>query len=259
MIYQLSSSERSFGNAIVFLFRAWITDSVFAIIHLFYAKNFFRFDQLIKIASNVLASLGKDWNGFCLRPYHVECSRSRSISEDKLRRARSVLRWVTAWEHRVLQAFFQFFFDYRKSAASSCGRTRILPCCIMTAHTAAATVQWIENFGYFFISVRDWLANSPDLSPMDYSVNGIFKRRLWKRKARSVKRLKRAMRQGRSKVSVDLFVETLFAWEFRVKLMLQSHGLQRKHLKSSFLFIFSGGKNGLKSGTQFLYDKLCQE
>ena len=41
-----------------------------------------------------------------LRPYHVECSRSRSISEDKLRRARLVLRWVTAWEHRVLQASF---------------------------------------------------------------------------------------------------------------------------------------------------------
>ena len=43
---------------------------------------------------------------FCLRPYHAECSRSRSISEDKLRRARLVLRWVTAWEHRVLQAFY---------------------------------------------------------------------------------------------------------------------------------------------------------
>ncbi|GAU99852.1 hypothetical protein RvY_10792 [Ramazzottius varieornatus] len=54
---------------------------------------------------------------FCLRPYHVECSRSRSISEDKLRRARLVLRWVTAWEHRVLQALF--FARYRQRTCST--------------------------------------------------------------------------------------------------------------------------------------------
>ena len=107
----------------------------------------------------------------------------------------------------------------------------------MTAHTAAATVQWMESFGYFFIPVQDRPANSPDLSPMDCSVNGIFKRRLWKRKARSVKRLKRAMRQKWSNVSVDLCVKTLSAWESRVKLMLQSHGLHIERLKS-FLYLF---------------------
>ena len=54
------------------------------------------------------------------------------------------------------------------------------------AHTAAAPVQWPE-ISACFIPARDWLAYSPNLSPMDYSVNGIFKRRLWKRKARCVK------------------------------------------------------------------------
>ena len=36
-----------------------------------------------------------------LRPYHVEYTRSRLISEVKQRRARLVLAWVTGWEYRV--------------------------------------------------------------------------------------------------------------------------------------------------------------
>ena len=53
------------------------------------------------------------------RPYHVESTGSRPITEVKQRRARLVLGWVTAWEHRVLLAtffpfsslFFSFFFS----------------------------------------------------------------------------------------------------------------------------------------------------
>ena len=36
-----------------------------------------------------------------LRPYHVESTGSRPITEVKQRRARLVLGWVTAWEYRV--------------------------------------------------------------------------------------------------------------------------------------------------------------
>ena len=45
------------------------------------------------------------------RPYHVENTGSRPITEVKQRRARLVLGWVTAWEHRVLLApYFSLFF-----------------------------------------------------------------------------------------------------------------------------------------------------
>ena len=93
--------------------------------------------------------------------------------------------------NKVLKPLFQKDIPclFRKDASSA-----MLHHDSPRAHTAAVTVQWLENFGYNFIPARDWPANSPDLSPMDYSVNGIFKRRLWKRKARSVKELKRAMR-----------------------------------------------------------------
>ncbi|RUS68520.1 hypothetical protein EGW08_023525, partial [Elysia chlorotica] len=42
------------------------------------------------------------WEHHCLRPYHVENTGSRPITEVKQRRAWLVLRWVTAWEHHVL-------------------------------------------------------------------------------------------------------------------------------------------------------------
>ena len=37
----------------------------------------------------------------CLRPYHVENTGSRPITEVKQRRAWLVLGWVTAWEYQV--------------------------------------------------------------------------------------------------------------------------------------------------------------
>ena len=44
------------------------------------------------------------------RPYHVESTGSRPITEVKQRRARLVLGWVTAWEHWVLLATFSLSF-----------------------------------------------------------------------------------------------------------------------------------------------------
>ena len=41
----------------------------------------------------------------CRRPYHVENTGSRPITEVKQRWARLVLAWVTGWEYRVLPAF----------------------------------------------------------------------------------------------------------------------------------------------------------
>ena len=40
------------------------------------------------------------------RPYHVENTGSRLITEVKQRWAWLVLGWVTAWEHQVLLSFF---------------------------------------------------------------------------------------------------------------------------------------------------------
>ena len=41
----------------------------------------------------------------CIRPYHVENTSSRPITEVKQHRAALVLGWVTAWEYAVLYTF----------------------------------------------------------------------------------------------------------------------------------------------------------
>ena len=48
------------------------------------------------------------------RPYHVERTGSRPITEVKQHWARLVLRWVTAWEHRVLLFYFVLWYDFFK-------------------------------------------------------------------------------------------------------------------------------------------------
>ena len=44
------------------------------------------------------------------RPYHAENTSSRPITEVKQHRARLVLGWVTAWEHRVPLSFYHIIF-----------------------------------------------------------------------------------------------------------------------------------------------------
>ena len=58
--------------------------------------------SLVSITRKIITLLSNEVNeGLRLRPYHVEYTSSRPITEVKQRRARLVLGWVTAWEYRV--------------------------------------------------------------------------------------------------------------------------------------------------------------
>ena len=43
------------------------------------------------------------------------------------------------------------------------------------AHQAKKTQEWLRQSGVKFVPKEHWLGNSPDLAPMDYAANGIFK------------------------------------------------------------------------------------
>jgi hypothetical protein len=88
----------------------------------------------------------------------------------------------------------------------------------------------MESYSCKFISAEDWPANSSDLSPMDYSINGIFKRRLSKRKVFSLRRLIRVMKDEWSKISLEVCVNTLQSWEKRVEMMIDNNGYQIENL-----------------------------
>jgi hypothetical protein len=102
---------------------------------------------------------------------------------------------------------------------------------IARAHKALTTVQWIEANNCNFITAGDWPANSPDLSPMDYAINGIFKHRLWKEKTRNLSGLMRAMKEEWRNISKVLCLVTLRSRKGQVQNMLDNHGYQIKKLK----------------------------
>ena len=43
------------------------------------------------------------------------------------------------------------------------------------AHASKVTQDWLKSQSVRFIPKEDWMGNSPDMAPMDYCVNGIFK------------------------------------------------------------------------------------
>ena len=129
--------------------------------------------------------------------------------------------------HRVLQPLFQK--DIKRLYGKSAKRVKLHHDSAPT-HRALATVRFMQENKYEFIPASDWPANSPDLSPMDYSINGIFKQRLWKRKAKDLQGLVRAMKQEWSLISKKLCVETLESWSTRAQRVLDNSGYQIEHL-----------------------------
>ncbi|OWA55561.1 hypothetical protein BV898_19945, partial [Hypsibius exemplaris] len=63
------------------------------------------------------------------------------------------------------------------------------------AHSSGITQEWLRNSGIKFIPKEHWMGNSPDLAPMDFCVNGLFKWKLFDHAATTVADLKRVMRK----------------------------------------------------------------
>ena len=59
-------------------------------------------EELVRFYRNSFVMLLEICSLKCLRPYHVENTSSRPITEVKQRRVVLVLGWVTAWEYTML-------------------------------------------------------------------------------------------------------------------------------------------------------------
>ncbi|OQV18860.1 hypothetical protein BV898_07114 [Hypsibius exemplaris] len=55
--------------------------------------------------------------------------------------------------------------------------------------------EWLQNSGIKLTPKEHWMGNSPDLAPMDFCVNGLFKWKLFDHPATTVAGLKRVMRK----------------------------------------------------------------
>ena len=45
-----------------------------------------------------------------------------------------------------------------------------------SSHVAKETYAWLDKHGFNYITKDEWLANSPEVSPMDYFANGYLKK-----------------------------------------------------------------------------------
>ena len=80
-----------------------------------------------------------------------------------------------------------------------------------------------------FINKEEWMGNSPDLAPMDFAVNGIFKKMLKKRVLKNPKQLIRVIRAEWKKFPISIIRRALMSWKKRVSLMVERLGFQFEH------------------------------
>jgi hypothetical protein len=64
-----------------------------------------------------------------------------------------------------------------------------------------------------YIPKQERMSNSPDLSPMDFGINSIFKNLLSEKKASTLDGMKRVMKQVWSKLPLGVQLRTMKIWE----------------------------------------------
>ena len=78
----------------------------------------------------------------CIRPYHVDNTRSRLITEVKQHWAALVLGWVTAWEYAVL---YSFCFQSQKLFGNSNKYSLVFDICIRPYHVESTRSRLITE------------------------------------------------------------------------------------------------------------------
>ena len=98
------------------------------------------------------------------------------------------------------------------------------------AHQANKTQEYLRKSRVKFVPEEHWLGNSPDLAPMDYAANGIFKNSLLKKKPRADGGFERTIKTEWLKLPMDKIRNAFKSQKGRVKLMLERKGYQIEHL-----------------------------
>ena len=80
-----------------------------------------------------------------------------------------------------------------------------------TAHFSKVVVEWLNKNHITYIPKQDWLANSPDVSPMDYGMNGMFKARCARKKASTASELVKVAKAEWKKIELVKIQNTLRA------------------------------------------------
>lgn len=80
------------------------------------------------------------------------------------------------------------------------------------AHIHHETIKWLQDREINFITKEEWMANSPDLAPMDYAVNGIFKGICNGHQAKDSNQLVRIAKRAWKDFVLEKIQSSLLAW-----------------------------------------------
>ena len=84
------------------------------------------------------------------------------------------------------------------------------------AHKAQKTVNYLNDVGQNFIPEEEWMANSPDMAPLDYCVNGILKGKISHRKPTNVPGMNRVIKEELAGFDLEIIRSALSAWKNRM-------------------------------------------
>ena len=79
-------------------------------------------------------------------------------------------------------------------------------------HFAKKTTQWLPDRGIKFIPKEIWLANSLDLSPLDYAINSQLKENIKGKVATEVDRLESIAKREWNKFEISKIRNALLGW-----------------------------------------------
>ena len=97
------------------------------------------------------------------------------------------------------------------------------------AHFHPNVVSWLRKNKITYIPKEDWPANSPDLSPMDYGINGIFKNLCKRRRASTRNELVMVATAVWEEIEIPKIQRVISSWPFRVDSMIKAQGFQIEH------------------------------
>ncbi|OQV14322.1 hypothetical protein BV898_11442 [Hypsibius exemplaris] len=100
-----------------------------------------------------------------------------------------------------------------------------------SSHTTPAVYSYLKSKKVKYIGKEDWMANSPDLSPMDFGPNGIFKKSMFKKKPKGIPGLQRAARQVWKEFPLSVCRNVMKSWKGRVIQMVDAKGFQIENSK----------------------------
>ena len=93
-----------------------------------------------------------------------------------------------------------------------------------SSHTSKLVTDWLKDNNYNFFSKEQWLANSPEVSPMDFFANGYLKSELARRKYRTMDGMIAAANDEWQKIPLEMFKKSLCSWPDRVLAIHKARG-----------------------------------